>query len=174
MEQHWQDYADQVFARAYRLTGNRQDAEDLMQETFVRALGAQDQFDGVNPGGWLHRITQNLFLDRMRRSARITMDAFFDGDTDRLVAEIQAPDDAIDVWDADIEQALKELPEKFRKPLVLSDVHGWSHDEIAAALDIKIGTVRSRIHRGRKRLRLALAHREPTTDRARVLGPLPV
>lgn len=176
--QAWQDLADthtpQVFRLAYRLTGDRFDAEDLTQEVFERAFRASEGFDGQNPAGWLHRITTNLFLDRVRRSARVRMDSFADGDAERMPALDPTPEHVVyqAQLDADVERALAALPAQFRAAIILSDLEGLSYDEVAAALGVKIGTVRTRIHRGRRMMRESLAHREPAAGRTRVLGPL--
>lgn len=174
----WQDLADlhspQVFRLAYRLTGNRHDAEDLTQEVFERAFRASEGFDGKNAGGWLHRITSNLFFDRVRRSSKVRMDAFADGDADRFPALDAPPEHVVHQaqLDADVERALASLPAHFRAAVILSDLEGLSYDEVAEALGVKVATVRTRIHRGRRMMRSALAHREPAPGRSRVLGPL--
>lgn len=174
----WHDLVAQHSARvyrlAYRLTGNRQDAEDLTQDVFVRVFRSLERYEPGNLNGWIHRITTNLFLDRARRSSRIRMDAFAEGAEDRLPGSGQRPDIVVHEadFDADIESALARLPEEFRVAVVLCDVEGLSYDEIADVLGVKLGTVRSRIHRGRTQLRAALAHREPGAGRTRFLGPV--
>lgn len=166
------EHSAAVYRLAYRLSGNRHDAEDITQDVFVRVFRSLDKYEPGNFGGWLHRITTNVFLDRARRGARIRFDGFADGAENRL-PDI-SPGPALEVhdasFDADIETALAELPDEFRVAVVLCDVEGLSYDEIADVLGIKVGTVRSRIHRGRTRLRQALAHRAPGVGRTRVLG----
>ncbi|MDT7539792.1 MAG: hypothetical protein QOI82_3377, partial [Actinomycetota bacterium] len=112
--------------------------------------------------GWLHRITTNLFLDMVRRKARIRFDALPD-DAERLPGKDPGPAQIYDDthFDDDVQAALDALPPDFRAAVVLCDLEGLSYEEIAATLGIKIGTVRSRIHRGRTQLREALAHRAP-------------
>ena len=112
--------------------------------------------------GWLHRITTNLFLDMVRRKARIRFDALPD-DAERIPGRERSPQQVYDDqhFDGDVQAALDALPPDFRAAVVLCDLEGLSYDEIAATLGIKIGTVRSRIHRGRSQLRAALAHRAP-------------
>ena len=167
-------HSDRVFRLAYRLTGDRHDAEDLTQEVFVRVFRS---LDGYTPGtfeGWLHRITTNLFLDGARRKQRIRFDALSDERAARLASPAAAPDDAyVDQrFDADVEAALATLPADFRAAVVLCDVEGLSYEEVAEIMGAKMGTVRSRIHRGRAMLRRALAHRAPAEGRVRHSGPL--
>lgn len=168
------DHSARVYRLAYRLTGNRQDAEDLTQDVFVRVFRSLDSFEPGNFAGWLHRITTNLFLDRARRAARIRMDGFAEGAENQLLGSHVVPEDAVHDagFDPDVEAALASLPEKFRVAVVLCDIEGLSYDEIADVLGVKVGTVRSRIHRGRMQLRDALAHRAPSRDRTRFLGPV--
>lgn len=170
------EHSARVYRLAYRLTGNRQDAEDLTQDVFVRVFRSLDKFEPGNFAGWLHRITTNLFLDRARRAARIRMDGFADGAEHQLLGSQIVPEDAVHDagFDPDIEAALASLPEKFRVAVVLCDIEGLSYDEIADVLGVKVGTVRSRIHRGRTQLRDALAHRAPARGRTRFLGPVGV
>jgi RNA polymerase sigma factor (sigma-70 family) len=170
------EHSARVYRLAYRLTGNRQDAEDLTQDVFVRVFRSLETFEPGNFAGWLHRITTNLFLDRARRATRIRMDGFAEGAEHQLLGSEILPEDAVHdaEFDPDIEAALASLPEKFRVAVVLCDVEGLSYDEIAEVLGVKVGTVRSRIHRGRTQLRDALAHRAPARGRTRVLGPVGV
>jgi RNA polymerase sigma factor (sigma-70 family) len=172
VEQH----SDRVFRLAYRLTGNRHDAEDITQEVFVRVFRSLSTYTPGTFEGWLHRITTNLFLDQARRKQRIRFDALSDERADRLASASAAPDAAYAdrTFDDDVEQALASLPPEFRAAVVLCDVEGLSYQEIADILDAKLGTVRSRIHRGRSMLREALAHRAPTKGRERYAGPLVV
>ncbi|QBX54454.1 RNA polymerase sigma factor SigE [Nocardioides seonyuensis] len=166
-------HSDRVFRLAYRLTGNRADAEDLTQEVFVRVFRSLHTYTPGTFEGWLHRITTNLFLDGARRKQRIRFDALSDERAARLTSATPPPDAAyVDQrFDDDIERALATLPPDFRAAVVLCDVEGLTYEEIAEILDAKLGTVRSRIHRGRTMLRKALAHREPSEGRARYSGP---
>jgi len=172
VEQH----SDRVFRLAYRLTGNRPDAEDLTQEVFVRVFRSLDSYTPGTFEGWLHRITTNLFLDGARRKQRIRFDPLSDERAARLTSALPSPDLAIAdrTFDDDIEVALATLPPDFRAAVVLCDVEGLSYEEIAAIMDAKLGTVRSRIHRGRTQLREALAHRAPGKGRTRFVGPVGV
>jgi RNA polymerase sigma-70 factor (ECF subfamily) len=124
--------------------------------------------------GWLHRITTNLFLDSARRKSRIRFDALPEDADNRLPSSVATPDAAYlnQTFDADVEAALASLSPEFRAAVVLCDVEGLTYEEIADVLGLKMGTVRSRIHRGRAMLRSALAHRAPSSGRVRVAGPL--
>jgi RNA polymerase sigma-70 factor (ECF subfamily) len=157
------EHADRVYRLAYRLSGNRADAEDLTQETFVRVFRSLAEYTPGTFEGWLHRITTNLFLDMVRRRQRIRFDALPDDVGDRLATREPSPEQVYaDMHlDPEIQSALDALPPDFRVAVVLCDLEQLSYEEIAATLGIKVGTVRSRIHRGRVLLREALAHRAP-------------
>ena len=161
------DHTDRVFRLAYRLTGNRHDAEDLTQDVFVRVFRSLDSYTPGTFEGWLHRITVNLFLDRARRAARIRFEALPD-DAERVVGRERSPEATVTdgLLDPDIEAALAALPPDFRAAVVLCDIEQMSYEEVAEALDVKLGTVRSRISRGRAQLRAALADRAPSTSSA--------
>ena len=167
------EHSTRVYRLAYRLTGNRHDAEDLTQEVFVRVFRSLHTYTPGTMAGWLHRITTNLFLDGARRKQRVRFDALLEGAAERLPSALPTPEAAqLDqMFDADVEAALGSLPPDFRAAVVLCDVEGLSYEEIADVLGLKLGTVRSRIHRGRTQLRQALAHRAPAAGRARVGGP---
>ena len=171
-EQIVRDNSARVYRLAYRLTGNRQDAEDLTQETFVRVFRSLDSFVPGTFEGWLHRITTNLFLDQARRRQRIRMDAMGE-DAERYASgdQLGAPERAFEHGnlDLDVQRALDDLAPEYRAAVVLCDIEGLSYEEIAVTLGIKLGTVRSRIHRGRSQLRAALAHRAP--DPSRTVAP---
>ena len=164
-------HSARVYRLAYRLTGNPHDAEDLTQEVFVRVFRSLSSYTPGTFEGWLHRITTNLFLDTVRRKARIRFDALPD-DAERIPGRERSPQQVYDDthFDGDVQAALDALPPDFRAAVVLCDLEGLSYDEIAVTLGIKIGTVRSRIHRGRTQLRTALAHRAPDSW----AGPLTV
>ena len=123
--------------------------------------------------GWLHRITTNLFLDQARRKSKIRFDALAEDAETRIPSRGVTPDVAVldGLFDDDVEAALAALPPDFRAAVVLCDIEGLSYEEIADVLGLKLGTVRSRIHRGRSMLRKALAHRAPVAGRARYSGP---
>ncbi len=160
-------HSARVYRLAYRLTGNPHDAEDLTQEVFVRVFRSLANYTPGTFEGWLHRITTNLFLDQVRRKARIRFDALPD-DAERLPSNDRGPAQVYDEthFDHDVQAALDALPPDFRAAVVLCDLEGLSYEEIAATLGVKIGTIRSRIHRGRSQLRAALAHRAPTPEPA--------
>lgn len=159
-------HADRVYRLAYRLAGNQHDAEDLTQETFIRVFRSLQNYQPGTFEGWLHRITTNLFLDMVRRRGRIRMEALPE-DYDRVPADDPNPEQIY--HDArlgpDLQAALDSLPPEFRAAVVLCDIEGLSYEEIGATLDVKLGTVRSRIHRGRQALRDYLAnHSEDRAD----------
>jgi RNA polymerase sigma factor (sigma-70 family) len=152
-----------VYRHAYRLTRNPHDAEDLTQDVFVRVFNALPKYrPGGSFPGWLHRITTNLFRDKLRRGRRLRLDPLGDH-TDRIIDRAPTPAELLHdrTLDADLVGALEALPVHFRSAVLLSDVDGLSYDQVAATLGINIGTVRSRLHRGRAQLRTALAHRAP-------------
>ncbi|EST39124.1 hypothetical protein N566_03720 [Streptomycetaceae bacterium MP113-05] len=156
-------HSARVYRLAYRLTGNQHDAEDLTQEVFVRVFRSLSTYTPGTFEGWLHRITTNLFLDTVRRKQRIRFDALADDAAERLPSREPTPQQHFNDthFDADVQQALDVLAPEFRAAVVLCDIEGLSYEEIAATLDVKLGTVRSRIHRGRSHLRKALKHRSP-------------
>ncbi|UUS32806.1 MULTISPECIES: RNA polymerase sigma factor SigE [Streptomyces] len=156
-------HSGRVYRLAYRLTGNQHDAEDLTQEVFVRVFRSLSTYTPGTFEGWLHRITTNLFLDMVRRKQRIRFDALGDDAAERLPSREPSPQQVFHDthFDADVQQALDTLAPEFRAAVVLCDIEGLSYEEIAATLGVKLGTVRSRIHRGRSHLRKALKHRSP-------------
>lgn len=162
----WEDvvreHGNRVYRLAYRLTGNAHDAEDLTQDVFVRVFRSLADYTPGTFEGWLHRITTNLFLDRMRRQQKIRFDALPE-DTERLAGREASPEAvyAESRLDADVEAALAALPPDFRAAVVLCDIEQLSYEEIAQTLGVKLGTVRSRISRGRAMLRATLADRAP-------------
>ena len=163
----WEDvvrtHSVRVYRLAYRLTGNPHDAEDLTQEVFVRVFRSLASYTPGTFEGWLHRITTNLFLDTARRRQRIRFEGLGQDVEGRLQGGDPTPAQAFDDrhLDSDIQAALKDLPPEYRAAVVLCDIEGLSYEEIAATLGVKLGTVRSRIHRGRAQLRIALDHRRP-------------
>jgi len=167
----WEDivraHSARVYRLAYRLTGNQHDAEDLTQEVFVRVFRSLSSYTPGTFEGWLHRITTNLFLDGARRRQRIRFEGLGDDIAQRLQGSELTPAQAWDErhFDGDIQAALRALPPDYRAAVVLCDIEGFSYEEIAATLGVKLGTVRSRIHRGRAQLRAALAHRERQAGR---------
>lgn len=172
----WQEVVEthsaKVYRLAYRLTGNKHDAEDLTQEVFVRVFRSLANFQPGTLDGWLHRITTNLFLDQARRRSRIRFDGMSEEAESRLPSQGPGPERSFEFnnLDVDIQRALEELPPDFRAAVVLCDLEGLSYDEVANALGVKLGTVRSRIHRGRSMLKEKLAHRDPAQRRTPAVG----
>jgi len=156
-------HSDRVYRLAMRLTGNRHDAEDLTQEVFVRVFRSLSTYTPGTFEGWIHRITTNLFLDQARRKQRIRFDALSDESAARLPSRGPGPEQRYHDahFDDDVQRALDALSPDFRAAVVLCDIEGLSYEEIATTLGVKLGTVRSRIHRGRAQLRTALDHRRP-------------
>jgi RNA polymerase sigma-70 factor, ECF subfamily len=151
-------HADRVYRLAYRLSGSQHDAEDLTQETFIRVFRSVQNYQPGTFEGWLHRITTNLFLDMVRRRGRIRMEALPE-DYDRVPADEPNPEQIYhdSRLGPDLQAALDSLAPEFRAAVVLCDIEGLSYEEIGATLGVKLGTVRSRIHRGRQALRDHLA-----------------
>ena len=164
------EHADGVYRLAYRLSGNQHDAEDLTQETFMRVFRSLNKYQAGTFEGWLHRITTNLFLDMVRHRSKIRMEALPE-DYERVPGTDMTPEQAYSVANLDpaLQSALDNLAPDFRVAVVLCDVVGMSYDEIAETLGVKMGTVRSRIHRGRSQLRAALEKEAQTNADTRSL-----
>jgi len=169
----WEDivrlHSARVYRLAYRLTGNRHDAADLTPEVFVRVLRSLHTYTPGTSEGWLHRITTNVFLDLVRRRQRIRMEALPE-ETDRIAGREPSPEQAFSDahLDPDLQAALDDLLPEFRAAVVLCDVEGLTYEEIGATLGVKLGTVRSRIHRGRLALRAGLERRRASRGDAAV------
>ena len=151
------EHADSVYRLAFRLSSNQQDAEDLTQETFMRVFRNLKSYKPGTFEGWLHRITTNLFLDMVRHRATIRMEALPE-DYERVPGTDMTPEEAYNVANLDpaLQRALDDLAPDFRVAVVLCDVMGMTYEEIGDTLGVKMGTVRSRIHRGRAQLRESL------------------
>ena len=171
-----QQHSARVYRLAYRLTGNPHDAEDLTHDVFIRVFRSLNSYTPGTFEGWLHRITTNVFLDKMRRKQRIRFDALPEDAASRMASREPGPAQTFDDthFDDDVQKALDALPPDFRAAVVLCDIEGLSYEEIAATLGVKLGTVRSRIHRGRAQLREALAHRAPQREVVAARPPPPV
>lgn len=156
----WEEIArDQgrfLYNVAYRLAGNDADAKDLVQEALVRVRRGLETYTPGSLEGWLARIVTNLFLDEVRRRRRRPTVALPE-QPDRVVPPAAAPDEVSEEFSADVQRALAALPDEFRTAVVLCDVVGLSYEEIADSQGVPVGTVRSRIHRGRRLLRTALS-----------------
>jgi RNA polymerase sigma-70 factor (ECF subfamily) len=154
-----------LYTVAYRLTGNDDDARDLVQEVLLRLHRGLATYRPGSLEGWLSRITTNVFLDGVRRRQRRPTDRLPD-DADRAERVLPSSKPAEEAFadatlSADVQQALDGLPTEFRLAVVLCDVAGLPYQEIATSLGVPVGTVRSRIHRGRALLREVLAGRQP-------------
>lgn len=179
---HAMQYAPQLYSAALRLTRNPADAEDLVQETYLRAYRSFHTYEeGTNLRAWLYRILTNTYINTYRAKQRRPQQQEL-GDLEELylyrrVAGVdpmsRSAEDTLFEWftDDEVKQALEDLPENFRLPVLLADVEEFSYKEIAEMLHIPIGTVMSRLHRGRKQMQKALADyaterglfRSPTT-----------
>lgn len=156
--------AEQVFPSVYgtalRLTRSKEDAEDLAQEAIVRAYDAFDRFDGTNFKAWILRIVTNLYINRYRQKQRGPLMASFEDESvlEPVAVEGEIPDRQLfdELVGAEVEEALRNVPDDFRTAVLLSDIEGMSYQEIADATQVPIGTVRSRLARGRALLRKQL------------------
>ena len=162
-------YVGQLYAAAMRMTRNPADAEDLVQETMLKAYRAYDTFqEGTNLKAWLYRILTNTYINRYRKAQRRPTETDLGevedlylyrrlGSEDTAEMSRSAEDQLLEgLVESDIKEAVEALPEHFRLPVLLADLEGFSYKEIAEILDIPIGTVMSRLHRGRKQLQRAL------------------
>lgn len=147
-----------MYSVAFRLAGNQSDAEDVVQDALVRVKRGLESYTPGSLHGWLARIVTNVFLDETRRRKRRPQTNLPD-DPDRVVVGSPAADDALalEALPDHLQDALDELSEEFRTAVVLCDVAGLPYHEIAEQTGVPIGTVRSRVHRGRLRLKEVLS-----------------
>jgi RNA polymerase sigma-70 factor (ECF subfamily) len=170
-EQDVVPFMSQLYPAALRMTRNHSDAEDLVQETFAKAYAAFHQFKpGTNLRAWLHRILANTFINTYRKKRREPIQdlgAEFSDDwqtgNDPLAPPARSAEaEALErLADSDVLQALRDLPEEFRVAIYLADIEGYPYKQIAEMMGTPIGTVMSRLHRGRARLRAQLAGHAP-------------
>lgn len=156
-------HAPQLFSTAMRMTRNRSDAEDLVQETFIKAWRSFATYQqGTNLRAWLFRIMTNTYINKYNAQQRKPTETELDdveelflykrlGAVDQSQLSQSAEDQMLSLFtDDEVKKALEELPDQFRIPVLMSDVEGFSYKEIAEILEIPLGTVMSRLHRGRK------------------------
>ena len=178
-------YAPQLFSTALRMTRSRSDAEDLVQETYIKGWRSFHTFqEGTNLRAWLFRIMTNTYINKYnakkRKGTEVELDDVEElflykrlGSIDQSQLSSSAEDQMLELFtDDEVKNALEELPEDFRVPVLLSDVDGFSYKEIAEMLEIPIGTVMSRLHRGRKAMQKMLY--EYARDRGLIVEPLTI
>lgn len=170
LEEEALSHVDALYRTALRLTRNRQDAEDLVQETYLKVFRFADRFEpGTNLRAWMFKILTNTFLNRHRKASREPessldeMEEFYIynrlvGGEGRNLSESAEQQVLERFLDVDVKRALEELPEQYRVAILLHDVEGFSYKEVAEAMDVPIGTVMSRLSRGRKLLQRSLWH----------------
>jgi RNA polymerase sigma-70 factor (ECF subfamily) len=178
-------YAPQLFSTALRMTRNRSDAEDLVQETYIKGWRSFSTFqEGTNLRAWLFRIMTNTYINKYNAAKRKGTEVELDdveelflykrlGSIDQSKLSSSAEDQMLNLFtDDEVKNALESLPEDFRIPVLLSDVDGFSYKEIAEMLEIPMGTVMSRLHRGRKIMQKMLY--EYARERGLIIEPVTV
>ena len=160
---------DGLYSAAMRMTRNAADAEDIVQETYLKAFNAYERFEaGTNLKAWMYRILTNSYINAYRKKQRRPDESDIDdiedlylyrrlGGAESAVLSRSAEDELLEMFGEDeVKLALEDLPEHYRMPILLADVEGFAYKEIAEILDVPIGTVMSRLHRGRKQLQKRL------------------
>jgi len=160
-------FVDALYNTAYRMTRNAQDAEDLVQETYLKAYRYYDKFEeGTNFKAWLFKILKNTFINNYRKKQKAPLqsdfaeieDAFESRLSSDVTGQMKSPEEEIleNVLDEDVQRALDDLPPDYRMAVLLADLEGFSYKEIAGILELPLGTVMSRLYRGRKLLESAM------------------
>lgn len=166
-EQQTLPHMEVLYNYAVRMTGNKEDAKDLLQETFLKAYRFWDKFEqGTNLRAWLFRIMKNTYINVYRKEVKEPdkvdydeIESFYNLIRDQNSTEHDLQEKIFgQLLDDDVSNALESLPEEFRTVVILCDIEGLAYEEIAEFLQIPVGTVRSRLHRGRKLLSTALFH----------------
>jgi RNA polymerase sigma-70 factor (ECF subfamily) len=178
-------YAPQLFSTALRMTRNRSDAEDLVQETYIKGWRSFHTFqEGTNLRAWLFRIMTNTYINKYnaqkRKGTEVELDDIEElflykrlGSIDQSQLSSSAEDQMLELFtDDEVKNALESLPEDFRIPVLLSDVDGFSYKEISEMLEIPMGTVMSRLHRGRKAMQKMLY--EYARERGLIVEPVTI
>lgn len=160
-------FVDALYNTAYRMTRNSEDAEDLVQETYLKAYKYYDKFEvGTNFKAWLFKIMKNTFINNYRKKQAAPPqsdfadieESFESQVSEEVTRKVKDPEEELleDVLDEDVQRALEELPEDYRMVVLLADLEGFAYKEIADILDVPVGTVMSRLYRGRRRLEEAM------------------
>ncbi|MGB3561784.1 MAG: sigma-70 family RNA polymerase sigma factor [Thermoanaerobaculia bacterium] len=160
-------FVDALYNTAYRMTRNAEDAEDLVQETYFKAYRYYDKFqEGTNLKAWLFKILKNTFINNYRKKQQAPPqsdfaeieDAFESQLSEEVTRQMKSPEDEVleDVLDEDVQRALDILPPDYRMAVILADLEGFSYKEIAEILELPVGTVMSRLYRGRKLMETAM------------------
>lgn len=160
-------FVDSLYNTAFRMARNSEDAQDLVQETYFKAYRHYDKFqEGTNFKAWLFKILKNSFINSYRKKQNRPLqtdfadieDVFENRLSDEVAGKIKSPEEELleNVLDEDVQQAMDDLPEDYRMAIVLADLEGFSYKEIAEILEVPLGTVMSRLYRGRKLLEQAM------------------